>query len=43
MIIPNEETCIGCHNEESPTYKEFKFDEYSEQIAHPIPVEAEKK
>ena len=43
MIIPNEETCIGCHNEESPTYKEFKFDEYSKQIAHPIPVEAEKK
>ena len=29
MIIPTEETCVGCHNEESPTYKEFDYAEFS--------------
>ncbi len=37
LVSPNEETCVGCHNEESPTYKGFDFAEYSEKIAHPIP------
>ncbi|UCE67132.1 MAG: cytochrome c family protein [Candidatus Zixiibacteriota bacterium] len=43
MIIPNEETCMGCHNEESPTYKEFNFEEFWKKIAHPIPEEAEEE
>jgi len=29
--------CVKCHNEESPTYKEFKFDEMWAKIAHPVP------
>lgn len=37
MIVPNEKTCTGCHNSESPTFKEFKFADASKKIAHPIP------
>jgi len=43
MVIPTEETCIGCHNEESPTYKEFKYEEFWKKIAHPIPEEEGKE
>jgi hypothetical protein len=25
LVIPNEKTCRGCHNEESPTFKEFDY------------------
>jgi hypothetical protein len=32
-----EASCRKCHNEKSPTFKEFKFDEFWAQIAHPIP------
>ncbi len=32
-----EATCKACHNEESPTYKEFNFEERVKQIAHPMP------
>ena len=34
LIIPDEELCVGCHNEKSPTYKEFNFEESSKVIAH---------
>lgn len=27
LIIPTEETCTGCHNEESPTFKGFNYEE----------------
>jgi hypothetical protein len=27
MIIPTEETCTGCHNEASPTFKGFNYEE----------------
>lgn len=37
LVRSTEETCKKCHNEESPTYKEFKFDEFYKQIAHPVP------
>ncbi|MFQ6616330.1 MAG: multiheme c-type cytochrome [Fidelibacterota bacterium] len=37
LLMPDEETCLGCHNEKSPTFKGFKFDEFLEQIAHPYP------
>jgi hypothetical protein len=36
VVKPNEETCLACHNEESPTYKEFIFEEAVKQILHPI-------
>lgn len=38
LIIPNEETCTACHNEESPTFKGFNFEEYAKKIAHPNPA-----
>lgn len=31
------ETCSGCHNSDSPTYKPFTFDERVKDIVHPIP------
>jgi hypothetical protein len=33
----NEALCLQCHNEESPTYKGFDFDEALKVIAHPYP------
>ena len=37
MVIADEKLCVQCHNEESPTYKSFKFDEASKKIAHLTP------
>ena len=37
LVIPTEETCVGCHNDKSPTFKGFNFEEASQKIAHPIP------
>lgn len=37
LLIPTEETCKKCHNEESPTYEGFNFEEMSAKIAHPRP------
>lgn len=34
-----EAQCKTCHNEESPTYKEFNFAEQYEKIKHNIPSE----
>jgi hypothetical protein len=36
LIIPekNEKGCVTCHNAESPTRKDFKFDEMWVKIAH---------
>lgn len=30
-------TCTTCHNEESPTFKGFKYDEWWAKIAHSLP------
>jgi len=38
LIIPDKKTCEGCHNEESPTFKGFNFDEAVKKIAHPVPA-----
>ncbi|MFQ5748218.1 MAG: multiheme c-type cytochrome [Planctomycetota bacterium] len=32
--LPSQETCLKCHNEESPGYKEFHFGEFLEKIRH---------
>lgn len=32
-----EKWCVKCHNEESPNYKEFKFQEFWNKIKHPVP------
>jgi hypothetical protein len=37
LQIIEEETCTRCHNEKSPTYKPFKFEEAVKVIAHPKP------
>ena len=37
LIIPDEKTCKQCHNEESPTFKSFKYEEMVAKIAHPYP------
>jgi nitrate reductase cytochrome c-type subunit len=40
MVIPakDEKLCITCHNEESPTFKGFKFEESWAKIAHSKPA-----
>jgi hypothetical protein len=30
--------CVKCHNQDSPTFKGFKYDEYWEKIKHPKPT-----
>ncbi|HUT53670.1 MAG TPA: cytochrome c family protein [bacterium] len=34
---PDAKVCTTCHNSESPSYKEFKYDEFVKKIAHPDP------
>ncbi len=34
VSAPKEETCLGCHNQESPTFKEFCFHEFNARIRH---------
>ncbi|MEN8155423.1 MAG: cytochrome c family protein [Bacteroidota bacterium] len=38
LILPTEEVCKTCHNEESPTYKPFNYEEKVALIAHPDPT-----
>lgn len=38
LIMPDATVCKKCHNEESPYYKGFNFEEYSKKIAHPDPT-----
>ena len=38
LILPTEEVCKTCHNEESPTYKPFNYEEKAAMIAHPDPT-----
>jgi len=38
IVKPTEESCKKCHNPESPTYKEFKYEEKLKKIAHPKPA-----
>lgn len=36
VTTPTEESCVVCHNEESPNFKEFIFEERVELIKHPV-------
>lgn len=38
MVLPNEATCKGCHNPESPTFKAFDFKTAFAEIAHSNPL-----
>ncbi len=37
LILPNEEMCKKCHNEESPHFKGFCFAHYYPKVTHPHP------
>jgi len=37
LVTPDKETCVECHNEESPTYTGFNYEEAYPQISHPNP------
>ncbi|UCG53783.1 MAG: cytochrome C554 [Candidatus Latescibacterota bacterium] len=43
LVMPDKETCLGCHNEESPTFEGFEYEEMIAKIAHPIPEERKAK
>ncbi len=34
LVIPDEAVCRKCHNEKSPFYKEFNFEEYKDKGTH---------
>jgi len=34
LVIPTKETCVKCHNEESPTFKGFDYEKYKAKIKH---------
>jgi len=36
LLKPDEKTCVTCHNEESPTFAGFKYDEMWAKIDHSI-------
>ena len=40
LVIPDETTCVSCHNDESPTFKGFDFAAMLKKIAHPNPLAA---
>jgi len=40
LVLPTEETCKGCHNEGSPSFKGFDFAAAKAKIAHPNPQAA---
>jgi len=40
LIIPDEKTCVTCHNSESPTFKAFDFKTMWAKIQHPNPAKA---
>jgi hypothetical protein len=42
LVIPDEKTCTGCHNQESPTFKSFDFAAMHAKIAHKNPQGAAK-
>jgi hypothetical protein len=37
LVVPDEKTCVTCHNDKSPTYKTFVMADFVKKIAHPIP------
>lgn len=40
MLVPDEKTCTGCHNAESPTFKGFEFKAMLAKIVHSNPQKA---
>ncbi len=42
LVIPDESTCVTCHNDKSPTFKGFDFTAMKAKIVHPNPKAAAK-
>ena len=40
LVIPTAEMCVACHNEESPGFDGFDYEEYLAKIAHPNPMKS---
>lgn len=38
LIVPDEKLCRTCHNENSPTFQGFNYEESLKEIAHPVPA-----
>lgn len=38
LWTPSEAMCVECHNQASPTYKEFIYDERIKEVSHPYPA-----
>lgn len=43
LRLQTEEVCVTCHNEESPTFTEFKFEERYKDIMHIFPEGMKRK
>lgn len=41
LETPDKETCVECHNENSPTFKGFDYEEMYKKVAHPNPQNEE--
>ncbi len=41
IVRPGADVCVKCHNEESPGFEGFDFEERAAKIAHPNPKKAE--
>ena len=41
VMARTADSCTGCHNEESPTFKGFDFEQRWAEIAHPVPIKEE--
>jgi hypothetical protein len=37
LMMPTKETCVKCHNDKSPTFKGFNYEEMLKKVAHPNP------
>lgn len=37
LLMPDRDACLRCHNQESPTYREFDYEKALAAIAHPTP------
>ena len=40
LTIPDEQLCLTCHNDKSPTFTGFDFDEMWAKVTHPNPARA---
>ncbi len=43
LVLPDQKTCEGCHNPQSPSYKPFDYEKMKAKIAHDMPAERKAK